>query len=257
MAITRTYFATSSSTANVADSDYIVVQQGTGADTLEEMKKATVKDLREPLYQAIENASLASLGGTGKYISSISQSSGVVSATETEFADNVVLGAQVPPKSIAVVNYITDSSTNDNGTIHKAIASAVNALNVNSLGETGSYIKLISEVKGKIEAVPQAFDTGITNNSGNAPTSKAVKDYVDSNINALDGSIGNTNTLVKSVTEANGVISGEAISLDNTINGTGVPTSPAVKAAIDALDGSVGDSNTLIKSITEIDGKIT
>lgn len=61
-----------------------------------------------------------------------------------------------------------------------AITDAINNLDVDSVGSNGSYIKTISETDGKVSASKQAFDTSISSSSdnNNAPTSKAVYDYL-------------------------------------------------------------------------------
>ena len=61
-----------------------------------------------------------------------------------------------------------------------AITNAINNLDVASVGSNGGYIKTISETNGKISAAAQGFDTTISGTSthNNAPTSKAVSDYI-------------------------------------------------------------------------------
>ena len=51
-----------------------------------------------------------------------------------------------------------------------------------AVGENGKYIKTISETNGKVSATAQGFDTTINDASthNNAPTSKAVYDYLKS-----------------------------------------------------------------------------
>ena len=57
---------------------------------------------------------------------------------------------------------------------------AIDALNVALAGKPGSYLQKISETNGKISTVIEAFDTAISSSStnNNAPTSKAVYDYL-------------------------------------------------------------------------------
>ena len=264
MAITKTYFATSSAASSVADSDYIVVQQGTGTDgALNEMKKATIAQVRKPLKDVIDAASLAQVGGTGKYVSQMSQSSGAVYASEVSFVTGIgkltSANPSVPPTAKAVVEFV-NSEAETGGVIYDTAKSAVNAVNANTQGGVGSYIRTISQSSGVITAVPQNFDTSITENTGNAPTSKAVKTYVENQIAGLDSDVGNSSTLVKSIAERDGKLTGETIALDSSTLASGVPTSQVVKNAINSLNGSVGvmpGTGVLIKSITESSGVIT
>ena len=261
MAITKTYFATSSAASSVADSDYIVVQQGSGTTgALNEMKKATVAQVRKPLKDVIDAASLAQVGGTGKYVSQISQSSGAVYASEVSFVTGIgkltSANPSVPPTAKAVVEFVNNESE-IGGVIYDTAKSAVNAINANTQGGTGSYIRTISQSSGVITAVPQNFDTSITDNTGNAPTSKAVKTFVENQIAGLDSDVGNSSTLVKSISERDGKLTGETIALDSSTLASGVPTSQVVKNAINSLNGSVGGTGVLIKSMTESSGVIT
>ena len=60
-----------------------------------------------------------------------------------------------------------------------AIANAVNALDVSSVGGAGKYISAISETDGKISATATTMDTTPTANSTNAVTSGGVKTTID------------------------------------------------------------------------------
>ena len=257
MAYTKTYYATSSQANSVEDSDIIVVQQGTGAN-LGEMKKTNIQAVRQPLTDAINAASLAEQGGEGKYISSISQEEGKVSASAVPFEATIGDSSSPNAPSVnAVKNYLIDQT--NTGVILGKINERIGSLNSASSGADGSYIKNISESSGVIAAEVQPFEATITENTGNAPTSKAVKNYVDSSIANLTGSAGNSGTLIKSISQENGKISGTTIALENELSGNAesVPTSKAVKDAIGNLDSSVGGSNVLIKSITEENGVLS
>lgn len=90
------------------------------------------------------------------------------------------------------VNFAVDGTYNSASnkiasqtTVSTAVTNAINALDVNSVGSNGSYLKTISETDGKISATAQAFDTVFTSASNNnAPTTKAVQDFVNSSIEA-------------------------------------------------------------------------
>ena len=265
MAITKTYYATSSSAANVADSDYIVVQQGSGTDgALNEMKKATIKQVRDPLYDAIERASLAEVGGdAGEFISSISQSSGVVSASMTEFASSITNSTApqaVAPRADAVVNYIKNEV--NTGSILNKINEKIGELDVGLVGNEGGYIKFISEANGIVSPTARNFDVMLNDESGdsNVPTSKAVKHYVDSNISNLTGSVGNEDVLIQSISQVDGKITGTTILIDeNSLSSSAsrIPNSKVVSDSIKSLTGTIGGDNLLVKSVVEADGKVT
>ncbi len=63
------------------------------------------------------------------------------------------------------------------------ITNAINALDAGEVGSAGGYIQKVSQANGVLAATRVAFDTSIGNTS-NAPTSGAVKSYVDT---AVDG----------------------------------------------------------------------
>ena len=98
-----------------------------------------------------------------------------------------------------------------------------------SVGSNGGYIKTISETNGKISAARQPFDTSISSTSTNAPTSKAVYDF----IGTLDmAAVGENGKYIKTVSETNGKVSATTQSFDTTISDTSThnnaPTSKAV-----------------------------
>lgn len=104
---------------------------------------------------AIGTLDVASVGGSGKYISEISESDGKISATEGNIDTIVTSGSNNPVSSDAVAN-------------------AINALDVASVGGNNKYIKAISETDGKISATEGTVDTTVTQNSSNLITSGAV-----------------------------------------------------------------------------------
>ena len=110
---------------------------------------------------AIGTLDAASAGGNGKYISEISESDGIISATEGNIDTTVTSGSNNPVSSDAVAN-------------------AINALDVASVGGNNKYIKAISETDGKISATEGTVDTTVTQNSSNLITSGAVYSAVQS-----------------------------------------------------------------------------
>jgi len=67
------------------------------------------------------------------------------------------------------------------------ITSAIQALDVGSVGGAGKYISAISETDGKISATATTMDTTPTANSTNAITSGAVKTALETKLNWMDG----------------------------------------------------------------------
>jgi hypothetical protein len=115
------------------------------------------------ITDAINNLDVDSVGENGKYIKTISETDGKISASAQIFDTT-----------------INSNSTNNNAPTSKAVYDFIGTLDVDSVGSNGSYIKTISETNGKISASKQAFDTSISSSSdnNNAPTSKAVYDYL-------------------------------------------------------------------------------
>ena len=157
------------------------------------------------------------------------------------------------------------------------------ASNAHASSNAGSYVFGIEQnTEGRVDANLKGFETYIIegddlNNTSsisddNAPTSQAVYDFVEKvraseilqdiqyALGTLDVSqIGNTGTLVQSVSETDGKISAETINLDDSISSaaSGVPTSKAVLDKIESLDvASAGGNGKYIKQISEVDGKI-
>ena len=172
----------------------------------------TSKAVKTYVSQEINSLDVASVGSDGGYIKTISESDGKISANRQAF-DTV----------------INSTSTANNAPTSKAVYDFIGTLDVASVGSDGGYIKTISETNGKISAARQAFDTSISSTSTNAPTSKAVYDF----IGTLDfAAIGENGKYIKTVSETNGKVSATTQSFDTTISDTSThnnaPTSKAV-----------------------------
>lgn len=120
----------------------------------------------------------------------------------------------------------------------------INALDLSQVGVNGSYIKYISQDNGKVSATTQQFDTSISNNSNNAPTSNAVKVYVDTEIGKLDvSSVGSDGSYIKLISETDGKISatkqGFDINMDNPSNNN----APTTKNAKDYADTKISKND--------------
>lgn len=85
--------------------------------------------------------------------------------------------------STSISNETTRATAAEN-----ALNTRIDNLDAASVGSDGSYLKTIVQTDGLISATKQAFDTEITANPSNinAPTTKAVKDYVDDNGGKID-----------------------------------------------------------------------
>ena len=172
----------------------------------------TSKAVKTYVSQEINSLDVASVGSDGGYIKTISESDGKISANRQAF-DTV----------------INSTSTANNAPTSKAVYDFIGTLDVASVGSDGGYIKTISETNGKISAARQAFDTSISSTSTNAPTSKAVYDF----IGTLDfAAVGENGKYIKTVSETNGKVSATTQSFDTTISDTSThnnaPTSKAV-----------------------------
>ena len=172
----------------------------------------TSKAVKTYVSQEINNLDVASVGSDGGYIKTISESDGKISANRQAF-DTV----------------INSTSTANNAPTSKAVYDFIGTLDVASVGSDGGYIKTISETNGKISATRQAFDTSINSTSINAPTSKAVYDFIET----LDvAAVGENGKYIKTVSETNGKVSATTQSFDTTISDTSThnnaPTSKAI-----------------------------
>ena len=178
----------------------------------------TSKAVKTYVSQEINSLDVASVGSDGGYIKTISESDGKISANRQAF-DTV----------------INSTSTANNAPTSKAVYDFIGTLDVASVGSDGGYIKTISETNGKISAARQPFDTSISSTSINAPTSKAVYDF----IGTLDmATVGENGKYIKTISETNGKVSAAAQGFDTTISDTSThnnaPTSKAVSNYISA-----------------------
>lgn len=170
----------------------------------------TSKAVKTYVSQEINSLDVDSVGSDGGYIKTISESDGKISANRQAF-DTV----------------INSTSTANNAPTSKAVYDFIGTLDVASVGSDGGYIKTISETNGKISAARQAFDTSISSTSTNAPTSKAVYDF----IGTLDvASVGSDGGYIKTISETNGKISATRQAFDTTVSSTSTnaPTSKAI-----------------------------
>lgn len=149
---------------------------------------ATVKDVAQTysstgttaasgkaIAAAIGTLDVASVGGSGKYISAISETDGKISATSTTMDTAPTADSAKAVTSGGVKTAIDAEATARN----TAITNAINALDVSSVGGAGKYISAISETDGKISATSTTMDTAPTANSTNAVTSGGIKTAIN------------------------------------------------------------------------------
>lgn len=99
--------------------------------------------------------------------------------------EEVTSGVHMPVTSDGVYNAIsTEASSRDT-----AITTAINALDVSSVGGSGKYIQSISESNGKIVATAADVVDSVTVNNMNSVSSNAVANYVKHYNKTISGNI--------------------------------------------------------------------
>ena len=187
-----------------------------------------------------------------------------------------------------------DASTSDLLATIGQVLTAIQSLDVASVGGNGKYIKAIEETNGKISATEETFDTAVTQNSTKGVSSGAVYTAIaaassgsTSSLSAettarqnadtaLGGRIDDTNDKISTnatssdrcpaasevTSEISSAISDEATARDTAI-GNAISTevsdrNTAITNAINALDvASTGGAGKFIKAISQTDGKIS
>ena len=195
----------------------------TGSETINIDLSDTIIAQDNKLNNAITSLEVSRIGGSGKYISDVSEKDGKISATAVSTASTFSatsttaingVGVNEALKTLDVAEVgsngkyiqkikedngkisatlksfdtiISDESTDDNvptsKTVNTKIFSEINKLNVDEVGEEGKYIEKILESSGKISTVVKAMDTTPTTNSKKPVTSGGVKSYVDTQVN--------------------------------------------------------------------------
>ena len=187
-----------------------------------------------------------------------------------------------------------DASTSDLLATIGQVLTAIQSLDVASVGGNGKYIKAIEETNGKISATEETFDTAVTQNSTKGVSSGAVYTAIAAASSgsasslsaettarqnadtALGGRIDDTNDKISTnatssdrcpaasevTSEISSAISDEATARDTAI-GNAISTevsdrNTAITNAINALDvASTGGAGKFIKAISQTDGKIS
>lgn len=167
-------------------------------------------------------------------------------------------------------------------TVAAEINDALGGLNLTQVGAAGKYISAVSQVDGQVAATASSFDTSIPASdpsASNAPTTAAVKTYVDSKVSDTKTSLNYTDTpaenqYVSAVNQSNGVISVTRKALPslngdiltNNVETDGLaPTSGAVKDYVtskvadakSSLDFTDDVTGNYVTSISRADGVVT
>ena len=194
--------------------------------------KKTYKTVAAEITDALGKLNSTKVENTSGYISAVSQSNGVVAATAKAFDATIPTSdpsTSTAPTTAAVKTYV-DSKIND-----------LDVPEVN--GGLDGYIVSVKQQDGKVEATSRKFITDLSANlgtlvEGNAPTSKAVKDYVAAEIGKLDYTDNVTGSFVTTVNQTDGTVSITKGAFDSAIpaeapSESTAPTTAAVKSYVD------------------------
>ena len=185
----------------------------------------------------------------GGYISAVSQSNGVVSATAKSF--DATIPASNPsestaPTTKAVKDYVDGKAT-----------STTSGLKYEDTEVSGQYVSEVDQKNGiisvKRKALPSLNSDILTNNVETdvlAPTSGAVKDYVTSKVadakSSLDFTDEATGDFVTSISRADGVVTIRKSNFDTSIAADSkskvAPTSEAVAGFVKTQLSSLGNA---------------
>ena len=191
----------------------------TGSETINIDLSDTIIAQDNKLNNAITSLEVSRIGGSGKYISDVSEKDGKISATAVSTAST----------------FSATSTTAINGV---GVNEALKTLDVAEVGSNGKYIQKIKEDNGKISATLKSFDTIISDEStdDNVPTSKTVNTKIFSEINKLNvDEVGEEGKYIEKILESSGKISTVVKAMDTTptANSKKPVTSGGVKSYVD------------------------
>lgn len=197
-------------------------------------------------YKTVQTAkSDPGASGSGlTYIATITQdANGEITATKRTVQD--ATDAQKGVVQLATSVGATVASENNKAATEKAVRDAINALDVNSVGGEGKYIKSISEADGKIVPVEETADANLDTPSTKLITSQAV----DNAFKAMDATVTTTGTMLQlSVTQTDGILTSIDILHDNaedvnnkaqTLDVNSTTDYPSSKAVADFVNSSI------------------
>jgi hypothetical protein len=182
-----------------------------------------------------------------------------ISTDKTTINTNTqITGTTTITGSLSVSNKITSAATvagdNPNTLITKSyVDNMVGGIGSGSTGGgDGQYVQSVSQSGAAVSTVLKSFDSTVTNNDTNAPTSKAVKNFVKTVIEG-DGTadnpglnvntVGGSNTYIQKISEENGLIKAIPNSFSTSISAasddTTAPTAKAVYDYIEAIKNNL------------------
>ena len=163
----------------------------------------TSKAVNTFVVSSIAQLDVAEIGGNKTYIQKISEQDGKISAVPRSFSSEInATDDTTAPTVKAVYNYIETIRAGIENKVTSDINSTVSSLKIETqVGGDGSYLKTIDQAEGKITPVTEAFDTAVTANPNNAPTSAAVKTFTEATVASNIASIW-TNSSVKASASA-------------------------------------------------------
>lgn len=164
----------------------------------------TSKAVNTFVTSSIAQLDVSEIGGSKTYIQKVSEKDGKISAVPRSFSSEINdKDDTTAPTVKAVYDYIETIRTGIENKVTSDINSTVNNLKIETqVGGDGSYLKTIDQASGKITPVSEAFDTAVTANTKNAPTSAAVKTFTESTVNSKVASIWTESTVKASSTAA-------------------------------------------------------
>lgn len=264
-----------------AYAEYVCVDNGESADkryTWEKLGNGASLDgyyTQEQIDAKFTALSLTDPGAEGKFISSVSQANGKVSALATEFATSVAENGKVAPTSGAVYTAIEGAKSalmgtgaGDSSSTIKKNEAAIKTLNGADTVE-GSVAKKIKDAIGGLTGTQSDGDyvTSVTQANGKVTVTRASKGSVaDGNTGLVDGGtvhsfvtthvttaiqgldvkeVGGAGKFLSAISEADGKISATVQTLDTTIPDSNpstvvAPTTSAVKAYADSVYAAFG-----------------
>ena len=174
----------------------------------------------------------------GEYVSAVSQSKGVITVTRK------ALPTPTYNSTIAAADDATDVNAPTSGAVKTYVSAEIGKLDAPEVnGGLDGYIVSVKQQDGKVEATSRKFITDLSANlgtlvEGNAPTSKAVKDYVAAEIGKLDYTDNVTGSFVTTVNQTDGTVSITKGAFDSAIpaeapSESTAPTTAAVKSYVD------------------------
>ena len=259
-----------------AYAEYVCVDNGESAEkryTWEKLGNGASLDgyfTQEEINAKFTALKLESTGAEGKFISTISQTAGKVSALATEFATSVAENGKVAPTSGAVYTAIegaksaligtgaSDSASTIKkneaaiatlngedtveGSVAKKIKDAIGALDYNEV--TGDYVTSVTQTDGKI-AVTKGTKGTVADGNTSLVDGGTVHTFVTTHVtNAIQGldvdSVGGDGKFLSAISEADGMISATVKILDATIPDSNpstvvAPTTSAFKDYSDSV----------------------